>query len=246
MAVPTAKPIFQIGWPVLRPGGGHGPRKQCRSNATGSKSMGSSRSSSSRSQGGGLGRTAPPQPSLFRRTEPLALLWWPNRSSTPTWMITTGVPSMTRFLGSFKGAWPRRQSTALASRPPERRTARQIRQARSGHERGPRIPKFASDSPLEGTGFEPSVPRRFVCRFSFTPTFRLAGNQPEATLKDWLCHAGPMVRILFPPARSQQRTWMSAILPRQSRVDTLARTRARLGLTFWLSDCLKYTGRCCI
>jgi hypothetical protein len=26
--------------------------------------------------------------------------------------------------------------------------------------------------------------RRFVCRFSFTPTFRLAGNQPEATLKD--------------------------------------------------------------
>ena len=151
----TSEPIFQIGWPVLRPGGGHGPRKQCRSNATGSKSMGSSRSSSSRSQGGGLGRTAPPQPSLFRRTEPLALLWWPNRSSTPTWMITTGVPSMTRFLGSFKGAWPRRQSTALASRPPERRTARQIRQARSGHERGPRIPKFASDSPLEGTGFEP-------------------------------------------------------------------------------------------
>ncbi len=38
--------------------------------------------------------------------------------------------------------------------------------------------------------------RRFVCRFSFTPTFRLAGNQPEATLKDWSCHAGPMVRIL--------------------------------------------------
>src|SRR6267142_437520 len=37
--------------------------------------------------------------------------------------------------------------------------------------------------------------RRFVCRFSFAPTFRLAGNQPEATLKDWSCHAGPMVRI---------------------------------------------------
>src|ERR1700730_13253407 len=44
--------------------------------------------------------------------------------------------------------------------------------------------------------------RRFVCRFSFTPTFPLAGNQPEATLKDWSCHAGPMVRILFPPAVS--------------------------------------------
>jgi hypothetical protein len=25
--------------------------------------------------------------------------------------------------------------------------------------------------------------RRFVCRFSFAPTFRLAGSQPEATLK---------------------------------------------------------------
>ena len=34
----------------------------------------------------------------------------------------------------------------------------------------------------EGTGFEPSVPRgegpdAFVCRFSFGPAFRLAGNQ---------------------------------------------------------------------
>jgi class 3 adenylate cyclase len=32
----------------------------------------------------------------------------------------------------------------------------------------------------------------------FAPTFRLAGNRPEATLKDWSCHAGPMVRILVP------------------------------------------------
>jgi hypothetical protein len=39
-----------------------------------------------------------------------------------------------------------------------------------------------------------------------TPTFRLAGNQPEATLKDWSCHAGPTVRIRFPPAESQLRT----------------------------------------
>jgi len=48
--------------------------------------------------------------------------------------------------------------------------------------------------------------RRFVCRFSFTPTFRLAGNQLEATLKAWSYHAGPMVRILFPPAKSLLRT----------------------------------------
>src|SRR6266446_9448842 len=32
--------------------------------------------------------------------------------------------------------------------------------------------------------------RRLVCRFSSTPTFRLAENQPEATLKAWSCHAG--------------------------------------------------------
>jgi hypothetical protein len=31
---------------------------------------------------------------------------------------------------------------------------------------------------------------------------RLTGNQPEATLRDWSCHAGPMVRILFPPPTS--------------------------------------------
>ena len=37
-----------------------------------------------------------------------------------------------------------------------------------------------------------------MCRFSFAPAFRLAGNQPEATLKDWSCHAGPMVRIPVP------------------------------------------------
>src|SRR3954468_21178251 len=32
--------------------------------------------------------------------------------------------------------------------------------------------------------------RRFVCRFSFAPTFRLAGNQPEATLKAWSVSRG--------------------------------------------------------
>src|SRR6266446_359155 len=63
------------------------------------------------------------------------------------------------------------------------------------------------DSPLEGTGFEPSVPRGKgpTLRVSvlFRSDFSVGGNQPEATLKDWSCHAGPMVRILFPPAESQ-------------------------------------------
>jgi hypothetical protein len=77
--------------------------------------------------------------------------------------------------------------------------------------------------------------------------FPAPNKEPAPDQKRLLDRKSPIqVRILFPPARSQQRTWMSAILPRQSRVDTLARTRARLGLTFWLSDCLKYTGRCCI
>jgi hypothetical protein len=48
-----------------------------------------------------------------------------------------------------------------------------------GPGRGAGAPKgevrFARDSPLEGTGFEPSVPRRRPasswCRFSFAPTF---------------------------------------------------------------------------
>jgi hypothetical protein len=46
---------------------------------------------------------------------------------------------------------------------------------------------FASDSPLEGTGFEPLVPRKapgvaLVCRVAFAPTFPFAGDQAEATL----------------------------------------------------------------
>ena len=45
--------------------------------------------------------------------------------------------------------------------------------------------------------------RRFVCRFSFAPTFR---EPTRGDLKDWSCHAGPMVRILFPPAASLERT----------------------------------------
>jgi hypothetical protein len=46
--------------------------------------------------------------------------------------------------------------------------------------------RFSRDSPLEGTGFEPSVPRKapgvvVVCRFPFAPNFPLAGNQAEVT-----------------------------------------------------------------
>ncbi len=70
--------------------------------------------------------------------------------------------------------------------------------------------QFRNGLSLERTGFEPSVPRGKgpTLRVSvlFRSDFRLAGNQAEATLKDWSCHAGPRVRILFPPARSQKRT----------------------------------------
>ena len=40
----------------------------------------------------------------------------------------------------------------------------------------------------------------------FRSDFSVAGNRPESTLKDWSCHAGPMVRILLPPAARQLRT----------------------------------------
>ena len=80
---------------------------------------------------------------------------------------------------------------------------------------------FHASLPKTRTGFEPSVPRgkgpTLVCRFSFAPTFRLAGNQPEATLIDWSCHAGPVVRFLFPPAESRWRAFL-AQGPYRSRV----------------------------
>jgi hypothetical protein len=64
--------------------------------------------------------------------------------------------------------------------------------------------RFATDSPLEGTGFEPSVPReRLVLSFSFTPTFPLARvNRPDPIPKAYITR-GPMVRIRSPPAGSQ-------------------------------------------
>ena len=68
-----------------------------------------------------------------------------------------------------------------------------------------------TDSPAEGTGFEPSVPReRLVPSFSFTPTFPLARvNRPDPIPKS-IHHAGPMVRIRLPPTLSQPRTGPTA------------------------------------
>src|SRR6266404_4073334 len=67
--------------------------------------------------------------------------------------------------------------------------------------------RFVLDSLLEGTGFEPSVPReRLVPSFSFTPTFLLARvNRPDPIPKAYITR-GPMVRIRLPPAASQERT----------------------------------------
>ena len=67
--------------------------------------------------------------------------------------------------------------------------------------------EFATDSPLEGTGFEPSVPReRLVPSCSFTPTFPLARvNRPDPIPKAYITR-GPMVRIRSPPAASLMRT----------------------------------------
>jgi hypothetical protein len=96
---------------------------------------------------------------------------------------------------------PRPRSCATTR--PERRTARQIRQARTGHERWPRIPRFASDPPLEGDGFEPSVPgtkERFLLRKANCGTER---GQPKKVAS----YAVPMVRIHLHPAliRSPRR-----------------------------------------
>src|ERR1700730_4301350 len=61
--------------------------------------------------------------------------------------------------------------------------------------------RFAPDSLVEGTGFEPPVPReRLVPSFSFTPTFPLARvNRPDPIPKAYIMR-GPMVRIRLPPA----------------------------------------------
>jgi hypothetical protein len=78
---------------------------------------------------------------------------------------------------------------------------------------------FIVDSPLEGTGFEPSVPPQRErlwaatpgkhCRFGPEP---VSGSAFRAAVADWqrpeerFAGAGPMVRIRFPPAASLLRT----------------------------------------
>ena len=62
--------------------------------------------------------------------------------------------------------------------------------------------RFARDSPLEGDGFEPSVPRKkqpFLAA-PLVPVIRLPQQKPALSCQ------GPMVRIHLPPAASQERT----------------------------------------
>ena len=66
------------------------------------------------------------------------------------------------------------------------------------------IPVFLIEHP-KGRGSAGEGPDASCVGSPSLPTFRLAGNRPEATLKAWRCHAGPMVRILFPAAASRQR-----------------------------------------
>src|SRR6266404_6715264 len=76
---------------------------------------------------------------------------------------------------------------------------------------------FAQDSSLEGTGFEPSVPRDTT-----NPSSRLwLVPQPKSRSEREPTHeasspspAEPTVRILFPPAGSLVRTWLSGTVPK--------------------------------
>src|SRR4029077_1089656 len=81
--------------------------------------------------------------------------------------------------------------------------------------------RFAPDSPLEGSGFEPSVPLR-ECRRS-EPLARKetsgVGNGVSST-------AEPMVRIWFPPAQSLRTTGSSARV-RRSRAPALTSSAAK-------------------
>jgi hypothetical protein len=104
-----------------------------------------------------------------------------------------------------------------------RRSASPRKAYRAGTVRCKSELRSSLDSPLEGTGFEPSVPRGkgpdASCVVLFRSDFSVGGNQPEATLKDWSCHAGPMVRILFPPPASQFLT--PAVRPRGCQASTI-------------------------
>jgi hypothetical protein len=63
--------------------------------------------------------------------------------------------------------------------------------------------RFAADSPLEGDGFEPSVPRKettLVGRPVRSPAIRLSQKKPAPS------HQEPMVRIHLLPAESRVQT----------------------------------------
>ena len=88
------------------------------------------------------------------------------------------------------------------------------------------------DSPLEGTGFEASVPQSEP-GFVVVPTlvrrlFRWARKQAEATRalsKSWSYRAVPMVQIRLPPALTQQRTRpgsMRALVLQQQTIELVA------------------------
>src|SRR5712671_2407388 len=78
---------------------------------------------------------------------------------------------------------------------------------------------FVVDSPLEGTGFEPSVPReRLVPSFSFTPTFpRARVDRPDPIPKAYITR-GPMVRIRLPPAERVCLSPRAAVEGREPRL----------------------------
>ena len=66
--------------------------------------------------------------------------------------------------------------------------------------------RFARDSPLEEAGFEPSVPRDttiFECRLGLIPRRpKKSARKRTGTRRTGGIPAGPMVRILLPPAKS--------------------------------------------
>src|SRR4029077_16922734 len=85
--------------------------------------------------------------------------------------------------------------------------------------------RFAPDSPLEGDGFEPSVPHK---KQPFLAAPVRSRNSPSATKPALSCR-GPMVRIHLPPAESQVRTCLSrefALLRREAAVSAGVRAGA--------------------
>jgi hypothetical protein len=80
--------------------------------------------------------------------------------------------------------------------------------AASGAPSNPTAEQFVADSPLEGDGFEPSVPGTkepvFVAEGEKCGTER---GQPKRVVS----YAVPMVRIYLPPAASPLRTRLDSL-----------------------------------